>query len=217
MDQHWITKKQNTTCILFFNGWGMDLNAIGHLECSGFDLCMINNYLSVEPIRDNLSDYKNVTVIAWSLGVWATEQIISRSDITIHKSIAINGTPRPVHDQYGIPCKIFSMTMEGWNETSKVKFNRRMMGENQNISDYERFISSRSSADQKEELQAIFAAQKSNVPQIDWDVALVGRNDLIFPATNQLNWWTGKTKIIETNQPHFPFAGLKHWEQLLML
>lgn len=217
MHQRWISKKQNPTCILFFNGWGMDGNAIGHLECHEFDVCMFNNYDNMEPIRENLAGYQNIVVIAWSFGVWAAEQVMSQSDITVYKSIALNGTSCPVHDRYGIPVKIFAMTLQGWNETSKVKFNRRMMGENNPNNDYERFVPSRSSADQKEELQAIDAIYKNNVQQMDWDVALVGINDLIFPPTNQLNWWTGKTTITETDLPHFPFAGLQRWEQLIIL
>jgi len=217
MNHLWISKKQNPTCILFFNGWGMDVNAIGHLELDGFDLCMYYNYHNIGSIHDNLLNYQTIILVAWSLGVWAAEQIISQSGIKIHKSIAINGTSCPVHDQYGIPCKIFAMTIKGWNETSKVKFNQRMMGENQKTNDYERFLSGRSSDDQKKELQAIYTANKNNQHLMHWDFAIVGMKDLVFPATNQLNWWTGKTKVTETNQPHFPFNGLQRWEQLIML
>jgi len=217
MDQCWINKKQNSTCILFFNGWGMDVNAIAHLKSDGFDLCMFTNYRNIEPVRDNMAIYQTIILVAWSLGVWAAEQVISRSDITIHKSIAINGTSCPVHDQYGIPHKIFSMTLQSWNDASKVKFNNRMMGGNQHSKEYKRFLSSRSSNDQKEELQAIYSTHKNLVQPINWSVSLVGMNDLIFPAANQLNWWTGKTKITETSQPHFPFTGFQGWDQLLIL
>jgi pimeloyl-[acyl-carrier protein] methyl ester esterase len=217
MNRHWINKKQNHTCILFFNGWGMDEKAIAHLRVDGSDLCMFNNYRSIEPLRDDISSYQNIVLVAWSLGVWAAEQTICQSHIRIHKSIAINGTSRPIHNQYGIPRHIFEMTLQGWNETNRVKFNRRMMGGTQSLNDQERFLPHRSVEDQKDELQAIHSFQESKVPcSFQWDVALVGGSDLIFPALNQCNWWTGKTRIRETTYPHFPFAGMQHWDQLIM-
>jgi biotin synthesis protein BioG len=217
MDQIWINKKQNPTCILFFNGWGMDAKAIEHIDTEGFDVCMFYNYRRIESITDNFKNYQKVIIIAWSLGVWAAEQAIFLSDVTIHKSLAINGTSCPVHDQYGIPNRVFDMTLQGWNETSRVKFNRRMMGGDKNLYDCEKFLSGRSAIDQKEELQAIYSAyNKNHNHPINWDAALVGMNDLVFPVSNQLNWWTGKAKITETNRPHFPFTELKCWDQLIL-
>jgi pimeloyl-[acyl-carrier protein] methyl ester esterase len=217
MNRRWINKKQNQTCILFFNGWGMDEKAIAHLSFNGFDLCIFNNYRSIDPIGDELGGYQNVILVAWSLGVWAAEQTICQSDIRIHKSIAVNGTSRPVHDRYGIPRGVFETTLQGWNEANRIKFNRRMMGGTQALNDQERFLPDRSVDDQKGELQAIYRFHESEFPaSFHWDVALVGEKDLIFSALNQRNWWTGRTKIQETALPHFPFAGMQHWDQLIM-
>jgi pimeloyl-[acyl-carrier protein] methyl ester esterase len=217
MNQQWINKKQNQACILFFNGWGMDENAIVHMGFDGFDVCMFNDFRDIEPVCCHTSDYQMVILVAWSLGVWVAEQAISQSDITIHKSIAINGTSCPVHNQYGITENLFVTTMNGWNETNRNKFNRRMIGGKQSLEAGKQFLSNRSADDQKEELQAIYVSYKNtHHSHIHWDLAVVGQNDLIFPAVNQKNWWTEKTKIVETGFPHYPFIGLQQWSQLII-
>lgn len=217
MNQLWVNKKQNPSCILFFNGWGIDENAISHLDPGCFDLCMFNNYSSMEPISSDFNNYHTVILIAWSLGVWVAEQLLSRSKIIVDKSIAINGTGSPVHNHYGIPESIFLLTLQKWDETNRNKFNRRMIGGKQNLLNYPYFLSTRTITDQKKELQSIYASIKNkNQHTFHWDMAMIGQNDLIFPAVNQHNWWQGNTKIIVTPQPHFPFISLQRWEQLLM-
>jgi biotin synthesis protein BioG len=218
MNQLWINKKRNRECILFFNGWGMDENAIAHLDYGLFDLCMFNNFQSIEAFHEDMGDYQNIVLIAWSLGVWAAQQSLSKSGLKIQKSIAINGTVCPVDDQFGIPANVFLMTFEGWSESNRIRFNRRMMGGNKNINDYKRFLSNRTANDQKEELQSIYASCNDYCDKvISWDVALIGQNDLIFLPKNQKNWWEGKVKVIENDQPHFPFLSFRAWEELTML
>ena len=218
MNQLWINKDINRTCILFFNGWGMDKNAIAHLSFEGSDLCMFNDYRTIGPILEKFTEYQNIVLVAWSLGVWGAEQAMLLSKIPVNKSIAINGTPLPVHDEYGIPENVFVKTIQGWNEINRNKFNRRMMGSKSALTEFEQFLPDRSIIQQKSELISIFEMQKNNRYQSGrfcWDVVIIGLNDLIFPVANQQNWWIGKSKIIEIDQPHFPFKGFECWDQII--
>lgn len=218
MNLQWINKDQNEACILFFNGWGMDEHVIHHIDHTGFDVCMISNYLRLNPFFEDMTGYRKVYVIAWSMGVWAAEHILSQSQLQIYQSIAICGTSNPINDQYGIPEDIFELTLESWNEANRTKFYRKMMGGEKILNEYRHFLSKRTVKDQKDELKSIYVRHWNNSEcLIAWDLAVVAKNDLIFRPGNQLNWWQGKTRIVETSQPHFPFLELKKWDQLLML
>jgi biotin synthesis protein BioG len=216
MDITWINREDNPKCILFFNGWGMDENAIKHLDYSGFDICMFSNYKTIEEAGDEFSGYNEVNVVAWSMGVWAASQILEKSNIKITKAIAINGTERPVDDVYGISKAVFRGTLEGWDERNRNKFNMRMLGGRDNYKNFSDSLSSRSLEDQKNELQSIFDnRENSGTLGIGWSKAIVGEKDMIFTPHNQKNWWDGKTGMVIKNIPHFPFIGLKSWESIL--
>lgn len=217
MNQVWINKKQSHICVIFFNGWGMDENSISGISSDGIDLLMINDYKTIKPLDHQFFEYKTIIIIAWSLGVWAAQQILIKSNIKITRCIAINGTPIPMDNLYGIPEEIFYNTMDGWNDLNKDRFNRRMMGGNINLKMYTHLLSKKSTIEQKEELQCIYNNFSLTNIIYSWDISIIGSEDLIIPYSNQINWWTGKTKIIEFNIPHFPFLSFKNWNQLINL
>jgi pimeloyl-[acyl-carrier protein] methyl ester esterase len=216
MNQLWINRQQNKKCILFFNGWGMDENAIRHLGYPGYDLCMVNDYRTIGPWMAPNLNYEEIDLVAWSLGVWAAEQALGTARINITRSIAINGTPHPVHDEMGIPGAIFTATLHEWSEKNRTKFNMRMMGGRQNYQQYNFLLSQRTVDHQKEELKAIFQQYKTGrAVSLRWDKAIIGTNDMIFTTQNQLNWWTGKTSIATSPIPHFPFARFDTWTDII--
>ena len=43
------------------------------------------------------------------------------------RCVALNGTTRPVDDEYGIPVKIYELTEKGMNERGREKFFLRML------------------------------------------------------------------------------------------
>ena len=101
---------------IFFSGWGMCPEG-NRLE-SDCDLLLISNYTDLTPLPD-LSAYQEIEIIAWSLGVYHAAKLLSYSqDLPVSHSIAINGTLEPISEQFGIPPKIFSGTLEKWNETT---------------------------------------------------------------------------------------------------
>ena len=216
MTHIWTNKINNSKCILFFNGWGMDENAISHLDYTGYDLCMFNNYSNIGKQLPDLSGYKEIFLVAWSLGVWAASHIFMNSSIPFKKSIAINGTMQPVHNNYGISENVFAGTLERWDNKNRDKFNMRMLGGRQNFSKFTNCLSLRHISDQKNELMSIFKqVKRNNDLNFKWDIAILGKSDAIFPFGNQINAWENKTNIIEKDMPHFPFITFSTWIEII--
>src|SRR5690554_4753505 len=128
MKYKWLHKSQNSSCILFFNGWGMDEHAVSHLNSEGFDVCMMYDFNPLEQIPNIFDSYTKLYLVAWSLGVYAAGFALYNSPLHFEKKIAINGTGEPIDDRYGIPEQIFTTTLNTWNEKNRERFNIRMCG-----------------------------------------------------------------------------------------
>ncbi len=145
------------------------------------------------------------------MGVWAAEQFISQhTNLPIAKTIAINGTARPVDATLGISPENNIATRDNWSEASRAKFNLRMTGGKSALQAATPFLSARSLSDQRDELSAIIAAQQNNAPQRQWDKAFIGLQDKIFPLENMRRYWLSfANSTIELDMPHWPFTTLK--------
>ncbi|MDR2963154.1 MAG: DUF452 family protein [Bacteroidales bacterium] len=208
-------------CILFFNGWGMDCNAVNHLQHSDYDVYMFYDYQNFEEdfknFSPNFSSYKEISVIAWSLGVWVAQKILAPFRHTFTKTIAINGTPQPIHNEYGIAEAVFANTLAKWNEVSRKKFNARMCGGNSQLTECQQYMSARNCENQLEELHYLYnniTSHPCNSTNF-YSVALIGENDLIFTAKNQENYWQNVAKFQTLPLPHFPFAAFNSWNEIL--
>ncbi|MBE9466795.1 MAG: DUF452 family protein [Bacteroidetes bacterium] len=218
MKKKWLNKENNKNCILFFNGWGMDEKAVCHLDSENFDICMFNEYNSIFEIDENFDKYKNIYLIAWSLGVWASAKALYQSKIKIAKAIALNGTQQPIDINKGISPTVFNASLTGWNDKSRNKFNMRILGGREQYSLFNKNLSLRNVENQKDELTHILnEVSKNNTHEIKFDCALVGSKDLIFSSNNQLNYWNTKTRIVKAEIPHFPFSGFTSWNEILKL
>ncbi len=206
----------NKKLIVFFLGWSCDQNTLRGFDVEDFDI------LSVFDYRDMNSDFLNITksydkviVLAWSFGVWAAEQSFSEIS-NLCGSIAINGTPLPINDQYGIVPKIYDFTLKNIKRRGIDDFNKRMCGDN--IVDF--CPSQRSFEQQYEELEVLkINALNSSLSDFVWDWAIVGELDLIFPPQNMFNYWIKNSKFaaIKLPLPHFPFSefGIKELKKLI--
>jgi biotin synthesis protein BioG len=212
MQFNWLNQQNNSSLILFFNGWGMDANAVSSLTGDGFDLLEINDYSTFNPMPA-VHEYEQTILIAWSLGLIAA----ARSGIKADLAIAINGTLRPIDDKFGIPPAIFQGTIDNWHERGRNKFNRRMCGDRETLAHFNSTPPMRSIEAQRQELIAIrdsirAAAEPTNI----FDVAIISSGDRIVPPTAQNAYWREqKTAIIELNAPHYLFNRWNSWEELI--
>ena len=212
MKQAFIIKQNNPHLLLFFAGWGMDKHPFEEYAPSNHDFLVCYDYTSLDFDYSVLSGYETVDVVAWSMGVWAASQIVGSIEQTITNTIAINGTPYPIDDNRGIPEAIFNGTLEGLNEATLKKFQRRMCGSADNFKHFQQVAPQRSVDALKEELAAIGSLYKSCPPkEVKWSEAYIGLNDRIFPATNQQAAWKEATNISSGEESHYDEPLFKHY------
>ncbi len=69
------------------------------------------------------SCYQEIYLVAWSIDCLGGGTGVAKSE-SCHppKAVAINGTPKPNDDQFGIPSAIFQGTLDHLNATTRNKF-----------------------------------------------------------------------------------------------
>ena len=245
MRHHWLNRAANDKLIMFFGGWSFDHKPFGFLDCEDYDVVMFYDYTDLS--TPDIPAYKHVYLVTWSMGVFIA-YLLKNQLPQFERKIAINGTPFPVDDNYGIPQKVFDLTLTHARTGLEGKFYRNVMGEN-----FERYLLSpvaRSIENRVKELHAIsrhaelvsasqglhdnatlwetrhFARNQKisakvvkrvqgDVCEPFYDFAIIGRQDKIVPAKNQINFWQGRVpyKLLETG--HFPFYNYTNWNEIL--
>lgn len=222
--QFHLTKEQgNRRLLIFFTGWGTTPEVAAHLtplpEC---DYLTAYDFRTLSPeMIPPLTDYQEVYIVGWSMGVWALDRLAPHLP-TPTKAIAINGTPLPMHNQYGIPDKIFRGTLEGLDDDNRARFNRRMCGGKKLLAVFNSFAA-RSTEDLREELYGTYLQVKDlpdDTPtQLAWSEAIVSERDLIVPTANQLAYWQrhGVPCRQLKGVGHYPLLEYQSWEELIQL
>ena len=204
MQIKYLNKKNNKNVIVFFNGWGFDENSIKHLDFENFDVIVCYDYSTLSPIDIDFSSYENKYLIAWSFGVFISNYYFENFK-NFNKIIAINGTQKPIDDNYGIPVLAYNLTLNNFNEKTCMKFVQKI-GIN--------FQLSRSIEALKQELYMVKNLEISNF--LNFTKAIISKKDRIFPYKNQINFWTQqKVQIEEIESNHYPFGLYKAWSDLI--
>lgn len=213
MQKKWLTRDNNDRLILFFNGWGMDERVVQHLNSGDKDVLMFYDYrdLTSEKISE-LDCYKEITVIAWSMGVWAASVILSHWNLAPSFAIALNGTEQAIDDEMGIPSKGYQLTEDRMDERGRAKFFSRIFS---GRSDFNDNIPQRKLEEQKEELKCIRLQAEQHKAQFKWNRAYISKADVIFPTQNQENSWLDKTDIHFLEGGHYPFCHFKSWNSII--
>ena len=191
--------------LLFFAGWGMDEHPFLQYAPQDSDFMICYDYRTLDFDTSPLTGYTVIDVVAWSMGVWAASQVLSKGSLAIRRRIAINGTPFPIDEKRGIPPAIFMGTLEGLNEASLRKFQRRMCADGNVFARFQLTAPERSIEELKEELAAV-AEQYRILPTgtFAWEQAIIGESDRIFPPTNQRAAWKGiSMSNIDGNEAHY--------------
>lgn len=214
-------KEGSHTLLCFFTGWGTTAEVVAHLPLpDGWDYLVANDYRTISPTDlPALRKYGRTYLVAWSMGVWAAE-VLSDFLPPLKRAIAINGTPMPMHDLYGIPEQIFQATLSGLNDDNRARFNRRMCGGKELLSVYNSFAA-RSTEELREELFGVYQKVKElralQPPRLHWSKALVSAKDLIVPAPNQIRYWECNSVpyCLLPNLGHYPLRQFSSWDELL--
>lgn len=192
MQTTWITRGESDKLLVVALGWAADPSMVGSRD--GFDTVCVYDYRTIEPLT--FSGYREVHLIAWSYGVWAAEHIFSGQNFDT--AVAVNGTPYPMSEKYGIPQRLFELTVKNLDI---VKFAQRMcVGMAQPIE------IKRDEAECHAELRALGEQFKRDyTPCIAWTKAIIGMRDMIYPPQTQQRYWSemGVEQQIEEGSPHF--------------
>lgn len=223
-----LIEQQSDELILFFGGWATDFNPFGRLTSDNSDVVMLYDYTTLELEGDNeelerlLNKYGKISVIAWSMGVWAASAVWQKHKLSTSKitsATAINGTLKAVDEQFGINPIVFDKTIDNLPQ-GLPRFNLRMCGNKSTLEDYNNSPSQRHEDELKEELISI-REQSQFINSIEWNRAIIGTKDLIFTAKNQQQFWqeykatsSNKLEIKEVDEPHFLFNSLKSWDEI---
>ncbi len=146
----------------------MDEHVVAHLECDDWDVLTVCDYRDLNKtsevsktseVCDRVNrHYEQIVAICWSMGVWAYARISGRLNFHANRVIAINGTPQPIHAEFGIAPDVFQATLDRFDAKGREKFFERMCGSR---AIFERFAHQRPQrelSEQAEELAAIQAA-----------------------------------------------------------
>lgn len=177
--------------LLIYAGWSVEATFFEGLQCPGYDVAVAYNFSSLEPAE--VGKYEEVVLIAWSLGVHAAELTASHLPLTL--TLAVNGTPFPVHDELGIPETIYNATADNLTEQSLTKFHRRMGAPGLGLP------AGRDIEELKSELKGF---PRGESVDFRWDWAIITSADRIFPPDNQRKAWSEKAEITEISGSHTP-------------
>lgn len=197
--------------LLIFAGWGSGPRLYESFAPSvpaEWDIFVAYDYDFKDFPADAVNSYHTVYLLAWSLGVAAAE--VALSSLRISRAVAVNGTPFPVHDSYGIPVSVYDGTNSLLNQRNLHKFRRRMVATSDEFKSLLPFLPE---DPEISSLQAQLSFIRECVldsdyrPQLKWERAYVASEDHIIPTANQLAYWKDKahgTAVYNLESAHFP-------------
>lgn len=205
-------REKNDELVVVYVGWGADENMFTPLCNDEFDFILFYDYSADEAlVLPEMKTYTKITLIGWSLGVWAAEYLSPKTGIRPDVSIAVNGTPVPADDKFGIPLSILEGTLNNISEKNMIKFYLRMFGDKKTYRLNLDRIPRRTVKSLHDELRWLYnRIMEQKEPGFRWDYAVTSESDRIFPSRNQKAYWhkEDKTKHITLPLNHYLFH---HW------
>jgi biotin synthesis protein BioG len=218
MKSEWLHQRKSKKLIVFCNGWGMDKHPFAPLGSKEWDVLMFYDYSNLNHEQDLyklFNEYGDIVLIAWSMGVWAGQQLFKSFRDKLITALAINGTLCPIDEQYGIPKDIIRSTLDNFGEKQRLKFYNRMCRDRVLSRQFLENQPQRNIENQKEELAALLKSAKCYPDEISiYKKVFVSRNDLIMPTKNQLYYWK-KGNVYQTEGSHFLFYAYNCWDDIV--
>lgn len=214
MQSHWLNKQNNNKLIIFFTGWSFDYKPFEFLNCKDFDVLIIYDYNDLD--LPQIPEYKEYFLISWSMGVY-TSYLLKDKLPKFTKKIAINGTPFPVNDEYGIPLKPFILTLRHAKTGLEGKFYQNIFNSEDEYTQYTKTQVERTIENRVSELNTLYSKIKSTdiSYQNYFDTAIISNNDKIIPTKNQINFWKEKAEIKTVESGHFLYYNFTSWNEIL--
>jgi hypothetical protein len=205
MRQYFIKQGTSESLLLVFAGWAFDESFFSGWIKPNTDICICSDYRSLEWDKELFFPYRDIRVIAWSLGVFVAGNLLPLSGLPLSEVIALNGTLFPVDDERGIPEAIYNGTEENLTEENLLKFYRRMCS---GTKDYKEFLKndiSFSIEELREALRNIKSVASKCLPDESalFTKVVIGMRDRIFPAENQKKAWEKHPRVVWEDIEHY--------------
>lgn len=215
----YLRNNNSENLILFFCGWGMDENPFSILK-SDSDVLFVYDYTTPDFPDFDFSKYKQVSLLAFSYGVYASGIAKLPESLKLESSTAINGTLIPVDETYGVPLKQFELT-EKMDSESVVKFRERLFGGEKAKPHFQIFENNLPNRSAKSCTEELIGMKKYvpvfSMPDRKFDKVYIANRDRCVPTRNQKNFWQKQnfSNIIDLETGHFPFYNYQSFEELL--
>jgi pimeloyl-[acyl-carrier protein] methyl ester esterase len=209
-------REKNKHLVVLYGAWGTDENVFTPLCNDDFDFILFYNYSADDAlVLPEMKTYEKITLIGWSLGVWAAESLSLKTGIIPDLTIAINGTPIPADDQFGIPLKLLEGTLNNITEENMEKFYLRMFGDKTTYEMNIDRVPKRTVKSLQDELRWLYnRMMEQKETGFKWDYAVLSEEDRVFPSQNLIGYWKKEmaTKHIIVPLPHYFFH---KWESFI--
>lgn len=199
MELHWLSQKHEQDLVIFMLGWAATPNAVHHLPLPGFDVLAICNYKTLQPLHAaDFASYRRIYLIAWSYGVWVAERCCQA--LPLYRAIALNGTPLPADDRYGMRLRATLRVMQ---------MAARLGIEPQSS---QRAIPpgpypDRTSAEKLDELKRLAEwSRQDSSAHLKWHTAYIADQDEVFPPANMWAYWQSVGLGRAMAGHHYPFV-----------
>ncbi len=205
MEQTWLRQEGNQDLIIFMLGWASTPNAIYHLELPGYDVLACYDHRSLSPLApEPFAGYRRIYLFAWSFGVWVAEQCCR--ELPLYRAIALNGTPFPVDERYGMRLRVVLRSMRA---IARAGGNNPFNDGSQSGERYSPAgpYPERSTEEKITELERLAEwSRADSAAHLHWHAALIGDKDEIFPPANMRAYWGSVGLGTGFASYHYPFA-----------
>ncbi len=192
-----LNTENHDTALLIFDGFGGSTKRVETLDFApqGWSVFFVYDYTN-EDFNLDLSGYKNIYLLAWSLGVW--QAAVTLGSVNLTKAVAINGTLNPIDANFGIAPEVYQGTLTNWSEIARKKFERRIglpaiIGSTNEIE-----------AEKNELIALRQRIETTPEPKNIYQQILIGSKDRIFLAENQQRFWSQtSTAMTLVDAPHY--------------
>lgn len=206
MQQIWLKQEaSNPDLIIYMLGWASTPNAICHIDTPGCDVLACCNYTELHPFSpERFKRYRRIYLIAWSFGIWVAEQCCRT--LPLYRAIAFNGTPYPVHPQWGMRLRVVLRSMRA---LAKNGGENAFRCENEETPRYipDGPYTDRTTEEKIDELMFLAnSAEQQSADGLSWDKAYISDRDEIFPPAHMWEYWKTVGLGTEIKGFHYPFA-----------